>query len=49
MNTLGNRVVVFLSDDDPFINLESAKKYYSQLEEVEIKEFQNKGHFNTDA
>jgi predicted alpha/beta hydrolase family esterase len=49
VNALGNRVVVFLSDDDPFINLENAKEYYSQLENVEIKEFQGKGHFNTSA
>jgi|GEM_PF-5085266 predicted alpha/beta hydrolase family esterase len=49
MNNLGNRVVVFLSDDDPFINLENAKEYYSHLKNIEIKEFQNKGHFNTGA
>ena len=49
MNNLGNMVVVFLSDDDPFINLENAKEYYSHLKNIEIKEFQNKGHFNTGA
>jgi len=49
INTLQNQYHIFLSDNDPFINWEHAKKYYSQLQKIEFKEFKNKGHFNTSA
>ena len=46
---LWNKHVVFLSEDDPYINLESAEDYYSQFENVEFIEFEDKWHFNTIA
>lgn len=46
INKLWNKFIVFLSDNDEFINMESAKKYYSQLQNVEFREFENKWHFN---
>lgn len=49
INKLNNKYIVFLSDNDPYINLESAKKYYQAIKNVEIVEFKNKWHFNTRA
>lgn len=49
INKLWNKFIVFLSDNDPYINMENAKKYYSQLGNIEFKEFKNKGHFNQAA
>lgn len=45
-NKLKNKVTVFLSKNDPYINFESAKKFYSQIKNVKFVEFENKGHFN---
>nr|MDD3720001.1 alpha/beta hydrolase [Candidatus Gracilibacteria bacterium] len=47
INTLNNNYYILLSDNDPFINQEKAKKYYKQLKKVEFIEFQNMGHFNS--
>jgi len=49
INKLNNKFVVFLSDNDPYINMENAKKYYSKLENIKFVEFKNKGHFNEAA
>lgn len=46
LNELNNKYVVFLSDNDDYINLENAKQYYSELREVEFREFKGKWHFN---
>lgn len=46
INYLWNRIVIFLSQDDWYINIVNAKKYFSQIENVEFKIFKNKGHFN---
>lgn len=46
VNKLNNKFIVFLSDNDPYINMGNAKKYYSKLDNIEFKEFKNKGHFN---
>jgi len=46
LNKLNNKIIVFLSDNDPFINMESAKKYYSKFENIEFIEFKGKWHFN---
>lgn len=46
INTLNNKYYIFLSDNDPFINMENAKLYYKKLNNVEFKEFKNKWHFN---
>lgn len=43
---LNNEYVVFLSDNDKYINLEKAKKYYSNLSNVKFVEFSWKWHFN---
>lgn len=48
-NKLWNRVTVFLSDNDPYINMENAKKYYWNIENVNFIEFKNKWHFNQGA
>lgn len=37
---------VYLSDNDPYINLTSAKEYYSDLSHVMFREFSGRGHFN---
>jgi predicted alpha/beta hydrolase family esterase len=34
--------VIFLSNNDPYINMENAKKYYSKLENVEFIDFKDK-------
>ncbi len=49
INKLNNKFVVFLSDNDPYINKENAKKYYAKLKNIEFVEFKNKGHFNESA
>ncbi|MFK7779783.1 MAG: alpha/beta fold hydrolase [Candidatus Gracilibacteria bacterium] len=49
INKLKNKYYVFVSDNDPYINMENAKKYYSQLNNVNFLDFHNKGHFNKDA
>lgn len=46
INKLNNKVVVFLSDNDPFINMENAKKYYSDIKNIEFIDFKGKWHFN---
>ena len=46
---LGNKYIIFLSNDDPFINMLSAKSYFRQLENVEFLNFENKWHFNQSA
>lgn len=43
---LWNKYTAFLSDDDPFIDMDKAKKYLSNLENIEFIEFENKWHFN---
>jgi len=45
LNSLDNEYVVFLSDNDRFINLDSATQYYSQIDWVQIIPFHNAGHF----
>ena len=45
VNILANNFVVLLSDNDRFISIKSARKYYSQLQNVEFKEFSWYGHF----
>ncbi|MFA6080100.1 MAG: alpha/beta fold hydrolase [Candidatus Gracilibacteria bacterium] len=40
------QTTVYLSDNDPYINLASAKKYYSDISDVVFHEFSGKGHFN---
>jgi len=47
INKLNNSYYVFLSDNDPFINMENAKKYYSKFKNIRFIDFKNKGHFNT--
>jgi len=49
INKLNNEFIVFLSDNDPYINMENAKKYYSNLENIKFIEFSKKGHFNESA
>jgi len=49
VNKLNNKVIVFLSDNDPYINMKNAKKYYSKLKNIEFKEFKGKWHFNKNA
>lgn len=46
INKLNNNYYVFLSDNDSYINMENAKKYFKQLEKVQFIEFKNKWHFN---
>lgn len=46
INELNNKIIIFLSDNDEYINMNSAKKYYSDFKNIEFREFQNKGHFN---
>lgn len=46
INKLNNNFVVFLSDDDPYINMQNAKNYYKNLNNVEFVDFKNKWHFN---
>ena len=49
LNKLNNEFIVFLSDNDPYINMEKAKTYYSKLENIKFIEFSKKGHFNKSA
>ncbi len=49
LNKLNNEIIVFLSDNDPYINMANAKKYYSKLENIKFIEFSKKGHFNKSA
>lgn len=46
INTLNNNFTIFLSDNDPYIRMESAKRYYSSLENVKFIDFHNMWHFN---
>ncbi len=46
---LWNKYTLFLSDNDPFIKINSAKKYYSKFKNLEFKYFKWYGHFNNDA
>ena len=46
---LNNEFIVFLSDNDPYINMEKAKAYYSKLENIKFVEFKWKWHFNRSA
>jgi len=39
INKLNNEFIVFLSDNDPYINMQNAKKYYNKLENVKFIEF----------
>lgn len=45
LNSLDNEYTVFLSDNDKYINPESATKYYSQLKDIKIIPFHGAGHF----
>jgi len=45
LNSLDNTYTIFLSDNDRFINPDSASKYYSQIDWVKIVKFHNAGHF----
>lgn len=49
INKLNNKFIVFLSDNDPYINMWKAKNYYSKLDNIEFIEFKNKWHFNKKA
>jgi len=49
INKLNNEFIVFLSDNDPYINMKKAKAYYSKLENIKFVEFKWKGHFNESA
>lgn len=49
INKLNNRFIIFLSDNDPFINMENAKKYYGKLKNIEFIDFENMWHFNQSA
>jgi len=49
VNKLNNKFVVFLSDDDPYVNMENAKKYYQNLNNTKFIDFKNKWHFNQKA
>lgn len=44
-----NEYIICLSETDEYINLEHAEQYYCLLEDVEILEFKDKGHFNNAA
>ena len=45
INKLNNSFHVFLSDNDPYINMENAKKYFKQIKTVKYREFKNKVDF----
>jgi hypothetical protein len=47
INSLNNQYIVYLSYNDPFINPNSAKKYYSQLNNIKFIDFHNAWHFCT--
>jgi predicted alpha/beta hydrolase family esterase len=44
-----NEYIICLSQNDEYINLEHAEEYYCLLEDVELLEFKDKGHFNNAA
>lgn len=46
LKKLWNNYTIFLSDNDPYIIMESAKQCYLNLENVKFIEFHNIGHFN---
>ncbi len=46
VNKLWNKFAIFLSDNDPFINMFSAKEYFSRLENIDFIEFHNMGHLS---
>ena len=46
VNNLNNKYIVLLSEDDPYINFEKAKKFYKNLKRVTFIEFIDKWHFN---
>jgi predicted alpha/beta hydrolase family esterase len=46
---LWNKYTIFLSDNDPYIRIESAKNYYSKLESTKFIYFHNMWHFNEGA
>jgi len=46
---LWNEYIICLSQTDEYINLEHAEEYYCLLEDVELLEFKDKGHFNNAA
>lgn len=42
--------IIYLSDNDPYIHLETSKKYFKEnIPYTEIKEFTKHGHFNEKA
>jgi len=43
---LWNRHTIFLSNNDPYIKVENAKNYYSNLENIKYIDFLNMWHFN---
>lgn len=45
-NKLNSKITIFISDNDPYVNMDSAKKFYSNFDNVKFIEFKNKGHFN---
>lgn len=49
INKLNNKYYIFLSDNDRYINMENAKKYYSWIKDIKFVEFKNKWHFNNSA
>lgn len=46
---LNRELESWLSDNDPYINLENSKKYYNNLDNIEFVEFKNKCHFNKES
>lgn len=46
INSQNNEIIVFLSDNDPYINMQNAKNYYNNLENIKFVEFKWKWHFN---
>jgi predicted alpha/beta hydrolase family esterase len=49
LNKLNNNITIFLSKNDPYINLDSAKKFYIELKNVKFVEFEDKWHFNNQS
>ncbi len=45
INKLNNSYIIFLSDNDKYINKFSAKQYYWKLENIKFIELKNKWHF----
>ncbi len=46
INSLDWNHMLFLSDNDPYINIQSAKDYYWKIDNLDIREFHNMWHFN---